>query len=296
VGPSYQLSYSSLPYTASGKLNGLTLKKQFEKAFEEHAKGTLDYLQVGTFNEHIAQPQPNNFAPWVKSMGLENDTWASRLWVDMLGDGITRDLEPTVQDGGKYWKLFQSCMRVFHSGASTCNNATEPCCMRGKEDPASTWNSVYSLNLNSTGDNLLTIDVDEVRVLLKSQGWTQVCQPLPGKDASQFCAWSGNQQAPSASAYTSGPFLLNTFPASPSTLPCYRCLSHVANRHFASADSSCAGLGTVESTLGHLSQGRSSEYPRSLRTCVSPQGVFTHSLDSPCPAGTRIVEHLGFAK
>jgi len=50
VGPSYQLSYSSLPYTASGKLNGLTLESQFEKAFEEHAKGTLDYLQVGTFN------------------------------------------------------------------------------------------------------------------------------------------------------------------------------------------------------------------------------------------------------
>jgi hypothetical protein len=55
VGPSYQLSYSSLPFRASGKLGGLVLKKQFERAFEEHAKGTLDFLQVGTFNEHIAR-------------------------------------------------------------------------------------------------------------------------------------------------------------------------------------------------------------------------------------------------
>jgi hypothetical protein len=39
----------------------LTLKKQFERAFQENAKGTLDYLMVGTFNEHVAQPQPNNF-------------------------------------------------------------------------------------------------------------------------------------------------------------------------------------------------------------------------------------------
>jgi hypothetical protein len=31
VGPSYQLSYSSLPFRASGKLGGLTLKKQFER-------------------------------------------------------------------------------------------------------------------------------------------------------------------------------------------------------------------------------------------------------------------------
>ena len=39
----------------------MTLKKQFERAFQENAKGTLDYLMVGTFNEHVAQPQPNSF-------------------------------------------------------------------------------------------------------------------------------------------------------------------------------------------------------------------------------------------
>lgn len=83
VGPSYQLSYSSLPFRASGKLGGLTLKKQFERAFAENAKGTLDYLQVGTFNEHIAQPQKNPYPSFAKSMGLEDDAFAEELWVDM---------------------------------------------------------------------------------------------------------------------------------------------------------------------------------------------------------------------
>lgn len=105
VGPSYQLSYSSLPFRAAGKRGGLTLKKQFERAFEENDKGTLDYLMVGTFNEHIAQPQPNHFVTpqnqsWVHSMGLGDDASGTKLWVDMYGDSITRDLEPTVEDGG----------------------------------------------------------------------------------------------------------------------------------------------------------------------------------------------------
>ena len=40
-----------MPFRAAGKLGGLTLKKQFEKAFSENAKKTLDYLMIGSFNE-----------------------------------------------------------------------------------------------------------------------------------------------------------------------------------------------------------------------------------------------------
>jgi hypothetical protein len=115
VGPSYQLSYSSLPFRASGKLGGLTLKKQFERAFELHSKGALDYLFVGTFNEHIAQPQINPYNPPntdAISIGLENDSFNVSLWVDMYGDAISRDLEPTREDGGKMWAIFESCMQV----------------------------------------------------------------------------------------------------------------------------------------------------------------------------------------
>lgn len=122
VGPSYQLSYSSLPFMAAGKLGGLTLKKQFERAFELHSLGALDYLFVGTFNEHIAQPQPNPYNPPnidAVSFGLENDSFNVNLWVDMFGDSISRDLEPTREDGGKLWALFQSCLQV-----NSCNSVS----------------------------------------------------------------------------------------------------------------------------------------------------------------------------
>ena len=39
-------------------------------------------------------------------MGMSpSDKEGNALWVDMLGDAITRDLEPTVEDGGALWKV-----------------------------------------------------------------------------------------------------------------------------------------------------------------------------------------------
>ena len=128
VSPSYQLSYSSLPFMAAAKLGGLTLKKQFQRAFELHSRAALDYLFVGTFNEHIAQPQPNPYNPPsddAVSMGLELDAFNVKLWVDMYGDAISRDLEPTREDGGQMWTLFQSCMRVTHTLAVIIGLASE---------------------------------------------------------------------------------------------------------------------------------------------------------------------------
>lgn len=293
VGPSYQLSYSSLPFRASGKLGGLTLKKQFEKAFAENAKGTLDFLQVGTFNEHIAQPQPNKLQPWVHSMGLEGDAMASKLWVDMLGDGITRDLEPTVEDGGRLWTLFESCMRVFHTGAATCGNFTEPCCVRGDGDPLSNWVNVWSLSNGTGGDRMLTVDAHERATLVgKGGGWTEVCTPAGG--ATAFCSWGGNvnAMAPDAASYTSGPFLMYGTPVGALSTPCYRCLS-VDKRHSISGDKDCGGRGTAERTLGHVATHRSSEAPRSLRVCQSG-ATFFHSLDAACVAPAKQLEFLGF--
>ena len=43
---------------------------------------------------------------WVRSMGMSpSDKEGGSLWVDMLGDAISRDLEPTVEDGGALWKV-----------------------------------------------------------------------------------------------------------------------------------------------------------------------------------------------
>jgi hypothetical protein len=255
---------------------------------------------VGTFNEHIAQPQVNKFNKWVRSMGLENDTTIDdKLWVDMYGDGITRDLEPTVQDSGFYWKLFESCMRVFHSGASSCSNMTEPCCLRGAADPASTWSSIYALTDGggggAGGDSLLTKDTNELKVLT-AKGWTQTCQPMGGYGAVQFCTFASGD-APTAANYTSGPFLIHSFalPGASASKAAHRCVSTAGKKHFVSSSSDCSGVGSAESVLGHVSQRRSTETPRSLRACTRG-GAFWHSLDAPCAAGAHLVDYLGFVK
>ena len=68
---------------------------------------------IGTFNEHIAQPQANPYYAHdshATAMGFGDsgpggapDAAASQLWVDMYGDGVTRDLEPSVSDQGSLW-------------------------------------------------------------------------------------------------------------------------------------------------------------------------------------------------
>ena len=98
-----------------------------------------------------------------------------------------------------------SCIRVFRTGASTCTNATEPCC--NTDDPLTSWADVYSLTNGSPAggssigdvaaagggvDHLLTVDEHERAVLLEG-GWTEVCAPAGG--ATAFCGWGGSTNA-----------------------------------------------------------------------------------------------------
>ena len=66
VSPSYQMGYSSLPFQASGKLGGAMLRAQFTKPTNE----LPDYLIIASYNEAIAQPQPNNNYKGANSMGV----------------------------------------------------------------------------------------------------------------------------------------------------------------------------------------------------------------------------------
>ena len=216
VGPSFQLSYSSLPFMAAGKLEGLTLKKQFQKAFKEHAAGTLDYLMVGTFNEHIAQPQPNPYFSAnaaAQSMGMPLDPFAKNLWVDMYGDGVTRDLEPTKADGGRMWNLFLSCMRVFWGLNSTCSSLNEACC--DFADPLTAWANIWALRRGDQ-DYLLTADEGE-RNALVTEGWTELCSPFGG--SSVFCAPA---EPYDATQYVRGALLICVYPSRPPSLPHFR--------------------------------------------------------------------------
>lgn len=283
VSPSYQLSYSSLPFQASGKLGGLTLKKQFEKAFQQEIAGSLDYLMVGTFNEHIAQPQPNPFNPPNKraiSMGLEDDSFDSYLWVDLYGDAITRDLEPTKEDGGLMWKLFLSCMRVFKSQNPDCQAHTnEDCCVLTQ--PASDWHQVWSLHFQQK-DFLLTTDQGE-KDALTSKGWQEICAPHGGSSA--FCS-----QTPDSSLYSRGPFLLHS--QQQQDTPVYRCITPLST-HLFTADANCLGRGKVEALMGFASKSRSSNTPRSLRSCLAGS-VYYHNLDAPCEPNDQQLDFIGF--
>lgn len=308
VGPSYQLSYASLPWRASGKLGGSTLKAQFATAFA--LRDELDYLFIGTFNEHIAQPQPNPFAPrdpHAVSLGLGDtgpggspDPGAAQLWVDMFGDGVTRDLEPSVSDHGAMWSLLSSCLRVLAAGVG-CGGAEggtgahgvggiEPCC--DMTAPSQRWRAVWVLAVGGdpSRDLLATVDANELAVLLNGGSWVEVCTPLGG--AAAFCGGSASRD-PTAH-YTLGPFLLHAVaqvaPAAPSNAV-FRCYGQ---RHFMAGDAACYARGTRESVLGYASSARDSNTPRSLRSCAAPSGTMYHSLDALCKAGDEELGHLGY--
>src|SRR5262249_18935101 len=59
VSSSYQTYYASLPGSAAGSRGGLTMKKQFDRAFALHP----DYVILDGWNEFVAQPQPNTGHP-----------------------------------------------------------------------------------------------------------------------------------------------------------------------------------------------------------------------------------------
>ena len=271
---------------------------------------------VGTFNEHVAQPQKNPYDPpdaAAISMGLETDPFRAELWVDMYGDAISRDLEPTVEDGGAMWSLFSSCMRVFKGGVKSCAGppaSKEACCAAA---PEASWNNVWSLALGTVRngsidatDMLLTHLESEKDALVQSGAWTEVCAPFGG--ATAFCADASQRGV--GLVTRRGPFLLyaGALAAKGASRAVYRC-AVPPSVYFPSGDPACRGIGTRQATLGFAGAARSSETPRSLRLCQTFQAAsrggggrrgvgdepgWYHSLDAACAAGDQELEHLGF--
>eukprot|EP01105_Mastigella_eilhardi_P002538 TRINITY_DN1316_c0_g1_i7.p1 TRINITY_DN1316_c0_g1~~TRINITY_DN1316_c0_g1_i7.p1 ORF type:complete len:471 (+),score=105.20 TRINITY_DN1316_c0_g1_i7:1925-3337(+) len=163
AAPSFQTSYSSLPFCAAGKLQGLTFRKQFKTVFADQPQ----YVFISSWNEFIAQPQANPYSSYDIgfSMGMSSDPDRS-LWVDTYGSGFGRDVEPSVEYGNKYYELMASCIRVYKSGSTKCSNASEPCC--GSSEG---FTNVWSLHLKQD-DYLLTTDENEKNILT-GQGWTE---------------------------------------------------------------------------------------------------------------------------
>ena len=144
VSPSYQLSYGSVPFSAAGKFEGLTLQRQFGTLFDaagaawgQEGRGAPaaaaalpQNVYLSSWNEWTAQPQPNPFhSQYSYSMGLGADAGGGSLFVDSYGTALSRDLEPSARpNGDALYKLLASCLRVvrlmegmqaYHSAAGT---------------------------------------------------------------------------------------------------------------------------------------------------------------------------------
>jgi len=349
ISPSFQLSYGSVPFSAAGKFEGLTLKRQFGTLFDKAAgfwsrgqsQGALpDNLYLSSWNEWTAQPQSNPFhSNFSHSMGLGGDPSGASLWVDSYGHSLSRDLEPAARQGGDaLFLLLQSCMRVVrlmgglgehYSGVAvelkdlaayfgpkrdtltSCSIAGEACC--AYNETSSGYALVRSLLRKDGGDSLVSLDPNEIQVLLASGQWEEVCNGYGG--GTDFCV--SETVLASQRLAGQGPFLLHTggcgdavrgSGADPAVSmdgrsPVYRCLQDSTALHFLSSSANCSGLGHMESFVGCADSDRTSNMPRSLFACTGKGGVGAayHALDTPCSPSTlgeevrQLGELLGFA-
>jgi hypothetical protein len=93
ASPSYQMQYSSTPFGAAGKFGGMTFKRQFAGVLAALTSPTPPtHLFLSSYNEFIAQPQPNPFNSGnAFSQGLPNDAMRASLWyagVSQLGPRV----------------------------------------------------------------------------------------------------------------------------------------------------------------------------------------------------------------
>jgi len=285
VSRSYQIGYASLPFQASGRNGGLTFQSQFATALAVRP----DVLLINAWNEHIAQPQAN---PWSDALGTlgysmgvtdtpAEDATAPWLWVDAYGAEFDRDFEPTVEDGGDGYALLASCLRVWRSGATRCEDTAERCCQT-----APGLSPVWSLRVAGGGaydtNHLLSANPYEKDGLL-ADGWEEICNPTYGPPGA-FCG---------GGADGAGPFLLYR-EAGADRAALQRCSTGVG--HFFSLDPACEGT-TVEDPLGYLSTVKTSETPRPLRRCYNAsEQVHFHWLDEGCPAGVNEEAVLGYVR
>lgn len=282
VSRSFQIGYASLPLQAAGRLDGLTFQRQFATALAVQP----DYLLINAWNEHIAQPQPNPYevalGPLRRSMGVTDapdaDGSADWLWVDMYGAEYDRDFEPTVEDGGAGYELLKSCLRVWRSGATACDDASEACCAAPPDRVL-----VRSLRVKGgplAGEHVPTDDMNEVVTLLGTGTWDEVCNLHHGPP--RLCGGGTTGDGPFRLYRTGGP----------GRVELHRCY---AGGNFLSTDPACEGTTHVKS-LGFAATGPTSDSPRPLTRCLTPMGAHLHWLDAPCPVGSKGEAVLGYVR
>lgn len=289
VGASYQVpgAYASQMFGSPGRLNGLTLRKQFDKVLTERP----DYLFLSSWNEHGGGAfQVANLGPAV-GHGDINDTAASKTthFVDSYASEFTRDLEPTVAEhyGSSALALFGNLVDLYKRGVSRCDPSTYGFCRKNFD-----YVPVWAMTHPATGRFAYgTTAADKQSVA--AHGYREICAYHAFQ--SDFCV------NPAETLAASGPFIAynGNRAAEANIEPVYRCFNnHPSSQAFfftrdrAECSASPYYSASPSTPLFYVSTTRTSEMMNALHRC---RGAF-HSIavNSLCPAGTVDEGVLGY--
>jgi hypothetical protein len=223
------------------------------------------------------------------------------LFEDGFGSQRSRSIEPSVEDGGRFYEAFASCVRVYRLQAALgivsnglgCDVAGEECCtLRDDENFVHAW-SLDKSDGGAPSDSLLTSDAAELRTLVGS-GWTQICVPtIFGRGPTATCVdptlpFSGTAGIDAASR---GPLVLlaNSSGGVAGTAPLTRCVEDVTGLHAIANRTDCAPLEGfhADALLGFGGAARSSLFAREVHRCraQAPPRRWYSTVNVPCLSG-----------
>jgi hypothetical protein len=300
------------------RYNGLHLKKQFWDVFADASP--TDLLFAPSWNEFAASPNP--MAKWdvtnpvfAAAGARYNDPDRHTIWLDGFTSERSRTIEPSVQDGGRYYELFASCMRVYRLQAALglvssglgCEVAGEDCCAVSEDEVFARVHSLDAPAANGSaagalppGDTVLTPDAGEA-ARLRSAGWRELCSaslsPLSGPSGLCFNAslpWANTTDA--LYETVRGPFLLyaNTSSALPGALPLVRCVGASGAHFYATALGACGAPPAAQDfVLGYGMARPGGMTIRLLRQCSAAAARYFYTVvDALCldgSAGTKLL-------
>jgi hypothetical protein len=295
------------------RFNGLHLKKQFWDIFAD--PNPTDLLFAPSWSEFAAGPNPmkqwDMTNPNFYAAGAHpDDPDRHTIWLDGYTSERSRTIEPSRSDGGRYYELFASCMRVYRLQAALglvssglgCEVAGEDCCAVTEDE---VFTRVYSLDDapgNGSGlppgDTLLTPDAGEA-ARLRAAGWRELCSATfsPSSGPSGLCFNASLPWANSSDALGEtlrGPFLLyaNSSSQLPGALPLVRCVSGSGAHFSATAAGACgAPPAAQELVVGYGMARPGGMTIRLLRQCAAG-GYFYTVVDALCldgSAGTKLL-------
>ena len=305
------LSINSVPFGAV-RFNGLLTKKQWWDVLADAAP--TDLIFAPSFNEFgsrayrlpalVGADNPAFFA----SGAGPDDPDRFVLFEDGYGAQRSRTIEPSVEDGGRMYEVFASCVRVYRlqaylgivSDGLGCDVEGEECCtVRDDERFVHAWSldrppaAAAAAAGGAPTDSLLTADSGELRELLAA-GWTQVCVPtLFGRGPTGVCVdpalpFAG---AGGADAASRGPLALlaNSSGGVAGAVPLVRCVQDASGLHAVANSSDCAPLAgfRADALLGFGNAARSSLFARAVHRCRArdaPRRWYS-TVNVPCLAG-----------